>query len=132
MNGNTPYGGRPGITEAGKRSPDDVVAITPGQKRTLRRDVSRLAARTRDLLPDEYVVDGDLTEGIAGPEITVAVQPPIGNPVSAGFAPDVDTDEDGESIISDEDRDEVARGLAASAALQVKLAIGDDVTQTAR
>ena len=132
MNGNTPYGGRPGITEAGKRSPDDVVAISPGQKRTLRRDVSRLAARTRDLLPNEYVVDGDLTEGIAGPEITVAVQPPVGNPVSAGFSPDVDSTEEDESIISDEDRDEVARGLAASAALQVKLAIGDDVTQTAR
>ncbi|WP_254864580.1 DUF5811 family protein [Halovivax gelatinilyticus] len=132
MNGNTPYAGRPGTTQAGHRSVDDVEEVTPGQRRVLRRDVSRVAARTRDFLPDEYVVDSDISQGVAGPQVTVAVQPPIGHPVSAGFAPDLEPVEEADSVIDDDECDEVARGLAASAALQVKQAMGDDITPTAR
>ena len=135
MNGNNPYAGLPGVTQAGHRAAADVPEFTSGQKQTLRRDVSRLAARTREFLPDEYVVDTDVTQGVAGPHVTVAVHPPIGHPVSAGFSPDVEAEHEGAdagAIITADDRDEVARGLAASAALQVKLALGDDVTPTAR
>ncbi|WP_247730507.1 DUF5811 family protein [Halovivax limisalsi] len=132
MNGNTPYAGRPGITQAGHRAADDLDEVTPGQRRLLRRDVSRVAARTREFLPDEYVVDSDITAGVGGPQVTVAVQPPIGHPVSAGFTPDIEPVEETGSVIDDDECDEVARGLAASAALQVKQAMGNEFTPTAR
>ncbi|HKL27761.1 MAG TPA: DUF5811 family protein [Natrialbaceae archaeon] len=131
MNGNTPYAGMPGITQAGRRADDDVPELTPEQKRSLRREVATIAARTREFLPDEYAVDVDVRAGVAGPTATVAVHPPAGHPVSAGFTPEQD-DIDGGEVIPIEDRDEVARGLAASAALQVKQAVQDDVTPTAR
>ncbi|MFC4408116.1 MULTISPECIES: DUF5811 family protein [Haloarchaeobius] len=131
MNGNTPYAGLPGSTQAGKRASADVPELTAEQKRRLRADVSRIAALTREFLPDEYVVDGDISNGVGGPQATVAVQPPVGNPISAGFTPDVDEFGD-EDLIDPEDQAEVARGLAASAALQVKHAISDSVSQTAR
>ncbi|WP_435347760.1 DUF5811 family protein [Haloarchaeobius sp. HRN-SO-5] len=131
MNGNTPYAGLPGSTQAGHRASADIPELTPEQKRALRADVANIAARTREFLPDEYVVDGDVSQGISGPQATVAVQPPVGNPISAGFTPDAD-DLDEESLIAPEDQAEVARGLAASAALQVKQAISNSVTPTAR
>lgn len=132
MNGNTPYAGLPGVTQAGIRAPADIPEVTPAQKRVLRRDVSRLASRTREFLPDEYVVDSTVSHGIEGPRMNVAVQPPIGHQVTAGFSPELDRlEEAGEAITADE-RDEVARGLAASAALQVKQAMSDDLTPTAR
>ncbi len=130
MNGNTPYAGLPGETAAGQRATADVPSLSSAQKRVLSRDVSRLAARTRELLPDEYVVDAEVSTGIAGPQVTVAVCPPVGHAVSAGFTPDMD-DADEEVITADE-RSEVARGLAATAALQVKQAVSDDITQTAK
>jgi len=132
MNANTPYAGRPGTTQAGHRSADDLDEVTPVQRRALRRDVSRVAAQTRDLLPDEFVVDSDITQGVGGPQLTVAVQPPIGHPVSAGFAPDVSLVEDADTVIDDDECAEVARGLAASAAMQVKQAMGTEFTPTAR
>ncbi|MFD1647274.1 DUF5811 family protein [Haloarchaeobius litoreus] len=131
MNGNTPYAGLPGSTQAGKRASADVPELTAEQKRRLRADVSRIAALTREFLPDEYVVDGDISNGVGGPQATVAVQPPIGNPISAGFTPDVDEFDD-DDLIDPEDQAEVARGLAASAALQVKQALSGSVTPTAR
>lgn len=131
MNGNTPYAGNPGITQAGKRATADLPELTRDQKRTLRQDVSRIAARTREYLPSEYVVDSEISHGSGGPQVTVAVRPPVGHPVSAGFTPDED-DLDGEDLIAAEDRNEVARGLAASAALQVKQAMQEGVTPTAR
>ncbi|WP_435359550.1 DUF5811 family protein [Haloarchaeobius sp. DFWS5] len=131
MNGNTPYAGRPGVTQAGKRSSADVPELSTNQKRALRAEVSAIASRTREFLPDEYLVDGDVTQGVGGPQATVAVQPPVGSPVSAGFTPDID-DLEGDHLIDPDDQAEVARGLAASAALQVKLAISDSVTPTAR
>jgi hypothetical protein len=131
MNGNTPYAGMPGITQAGRRADDDRPDLSPEQKRSLRREAATIAARTREFLPNEYAVDVDVRSGATGPTATVAVHPPAGHPVSAGFTPEKE-DIDGGEVIPIEDRDEVARGLAASAALQVKQAIQNDVTPTAR
>jgi len=132
MNGNTPYAGLPGMTQAGKRATDDVPELSPAQKTALRRDVTAIAARTREFLPNEYVVDGDVHQGVGGPQARVAVKPPVGDPVSAGFAPEVeDVDLDG-PLIDDDEQAEVARGLAASAAFQVKQALQGSVTPTAR
>ncbi len=130
MNGNTPYAGLPGETGAGQRTAADVPDISRTQKRVLNRDVSRIAARTREFLPNEYVVDADVSQGITGPEVTVAVRPPVGRPVSAGFTPEL-TESPDELITADE-QDEVARGLAASAALQVKQAVSNNVTPTGK
>lgn len=104
--------------------------LTSSQRRQLRAGLANIAARTREFLPDEYVVGSEIANSRAGVRATVAVQPPAGNPVSAGFEPDFSTD--AEEAIPLEDREEVARGLAASAALQVKQALGNDVDQTAR
>lgn len=134
MNGNTPYGGLPGVTGAGKRAAADVPDLTNTQKRSLHRDVSRIAARTREYLPNEYVVDSDISHGASGPQVTVAVHPPVGHAVSAGFTPSLETElEDDSSVIDADERDEVARGLAASAAFQVKQALGNgNVTTMAK
>lgn len=119
------------MTQAGQRAPTDVPAPTPEQRRSLHRDAVRLAARTRELLPEEYLVDATVSQGVSGPEVTVAVQPPIGYTVSAGFTPELEETAD-VSVEPDEEA-EVARGLAASAALQVKQHLdNDDVTPTAR
>ncbi len=130
MNGNTPYGGLPGVTQAGQRAQSDVPTLSGEQKRVLHRDVTQIAARTRAYLPDEYIVDSDISQGVAGPRVRVAVKPPIGHPVSAGFSPTADGT--AEQMITADEQTEVARGLAASAAFQVKQAIGDSVTPTAR
>ncbi|MXR21536.1 DUF5811 family protein [Halobacterium bonnevillei] len=121
MHGNSPYSG----TEPSEPE------LTGTQRRALRDSISQIAARTRDFLPDEYVVGSEISTGSNGVQVTVAVRPPAGNPVSAGFTPEFDsvTDDD---LIPDDDREEVARGLAASAAFQVKAALGEDVPQTAR
>lgn len=104
--------------------------LTNAQRQELRAGLANIAARTREFLPNEYIVGSEIANGRAGVRATVAVQPPAGNPVSAGFEPDFSTE--AEEAIPAEDREEVARGLAASAALQVKQAIGDDFEQTAR
>lgn len=116
MHGNSPHVGM---------EPTDV-DITTTQRRALQTSISQIAAETRKYLPDEYVVGSDITQGMGGIQVTVAVQPPVGNPVSAGFTPEFDGVAD-EDLIPIEDREEVARGLAASAALQMKHALGDDV-----
>lgn len=131
MNGNNPYAGPSNVTQAGKRSDTDLPDLSSDQKRQLRRSVSQIAAATRDYLPDEYIVDADVSHSAGGPRATVAVQPPIGRPVSAGFTADLDAGEE-DALVDEDDQTEVARGLAASAALQVKLAVSDGVTQTAR
>ncbi|WP_248898116.1 DUF5811 family protein [Haloplanus halobius] len=127
MNGNTPYGGAPGVVDAGKPSTD--VELTQDQRQALQRAVSGIVSRTRSYLPDSYTVGSELSYGSNGPTATVAVRPPAGHPVSAGFTPDLD---DLESGLEADERDEVARGLAASAALQVMDAVGDGITPTAR
>ncbi|WP_122090213.1 DUF5811 family protein [Halalkalicoccus subterraneus] len=128
MNGNTPYAGLPETTNAGQQMPDELPELTADQRRTLRADLSEITRRVRAYLPDEYVVGAEVSQGQSGPEAMVAVQPPIGHPISAGFEPDLDAEE----YITENDREEVARGLAASAALQVKHAINDDISPTAR
>ncbi|ELZ03974.1 DUF5811 family protein [Natrialba asiatica] len=130
MNGNTPYAGLPGETAAGQRAAADIPDLSSSQKRLLHRDVSRIAARTREFLPNEYIVDADVSTSATGPQVTVAVRPPVGHAVSAGFTPEME--EISEEIITADERDEVARGLAASAALQVKRAVSDAVTPTAK
>ncbi|WP_066411483.1 DUF5811 family protein [Halorubrum aethiopicum] len=125
MNGNNPYAGPPGVTDAGEPAPVD---LSPEQERRLRRTVAGIVSRTESYLPDGYAVGSELSVGSDGPQATVAVNPPAGHPVTAGFTPDLDELEAG---IADSDADEVARGLAASAAIQVMDAVGD-VTPTAK
>jgi hypothetical protein len=127
MNGNTPYAGRPGVTAAGQRAAADVPELTPDQRRLLQNHVTDIVTRTRRFLPDAYAVGGGVQAGAGGPEATVAVEPPVGHPVSAGFTPDGEELDDAEF-----DADEVARGLAATAALQVKQALDGDETLAAR
>ncbi|KZN25398.1 MULTISPECIES: DUF5811 family protein [unclassified Haladaptatus] len=131
MNGNTPYAGIPDVTQAGQRASVDVEELTPKQRRLLRDSVSDIATLTRKYLPEEYIIGSQVTNSMTGPQASVSVQPPVGHIVSAGFEPERDELDD-EELIGEEERDEVARGLAASAALQVKQAIEDQVTPTAR
>ena len=131
MNGNTPYAGLPGETGAGQRAAADVPDVSRAEKRLLHRDVSRIAARTREFLPNEYIVDSEVSTGMSGPQVTVAVRPPVGHAVSAGFTPDLE-EAAAEEVITADERDEVARGLAASAALQVKQAVSNNVTPTGK
>ncbi|QLC33102.1 hypothetical protein EFA46_002385 [Halarchaeum sp. CBA1220] len=115
MNGNTPYAG-PG----GDPTNEPDAELTPEQRRALRDSLARIAAQTREYLPDEYVVGAEIGSGHDGARATVAVRPPAGNPVSAGFTPEFDEEES--DLVPADERAEVAQGLAASAALQVKQA----------
>jgi hypothetical protein len=127
VNGNTPYAGGAGTVEAGA-VPADEPELTTAQRDALRNSVALIADLTRDYLPDSYTVGSE----VAASEVTVAVRPPAGSPVSAGFRPEFDDDDDAD-LIAEHDRVEVARGLAASAALQVKRALAaDDTPRAAR
>jgi len=111
------YGNLSGGIDAGDEPP-----LSPEQRRALRRDLASVAARTRELLPGDFVVGSELRTGATGLEATIAVQPPVGSPVSAGYAPDGDDD----VSINDDEREDLAMGLAASAALQMKQAYPDN------
>lgn len=128
MNGNTPYAGQPGITDAGRRASGDIPDLSSEQRRALQAGLDTVAAQTREYLPDEYVVGAQIVAGMDGPEGTIAVQPPVGPAVSAGFDPDF---EDSEGI-TEADRNEVAQQLAASAAFQVKQAVSGAVVPVAQ
>ena len=106
MYGNSPLGGE-----------GEPVTLTSEQRESLRQDVSTVVARTRDLLPSEYIVGSELTSEDTGPRARIAVQPPRGPVVSADYAPQNDSVE-----ISDDEVDDLVHGLAASAALQAKQA----------
>ncbi|MFB6163800.1 MAG: DUF5811 family protein [Haloarculaceae archaeon] len=121
MYGNSPFAGADAGTDAD-------VTLTAEQRRSLRRDLTSVAARTREFLPDEFAVGVELSDGADGPRATVAVQPPVGSPVSAGYTPDPDA----EYTIDEAERTELAQGLAASAALQMKQAMRGDVSPTAQ
>ena len=127
MNGNNPYAGAPGVTGAGQ--PSQGRELTGDQMDSLRRVVAGIVSQTESYLPEGFAVGSELSTGPNGPLATVAVHPPVGHPVSAGFSPNADELDAG---LTDEDRDEVARGLAASAAFQVMSAVGDDITPAAR
>jgi hypothetical protein len=117
MYGNSPLGNN-----------TEKVTLTQEQRQTLRSDLARVAARTRELLPGEFVVGSEISDSEMGPRATIAVQPPVGSVVSADYRPD-----DAESAtISADERDDLAQGIAASAALQVKQVMGDDVPTTAQ
>lgn len=126
MNGNYPYAGSSGV---GANPASNGGELTAEQKRILRRAVAGIVSRTQSYLPEGYLVGSELSYGANGPMATVAVQPPAGRAVSAGFSPNV---EDLETGLTDEDRDEVAQGLAASAAIQMMQAVGDDPAPAAR
>lgn len=105
MHGNTPY--------AGSTSTD--TETTPEHRRHPRRELVDVAASTRALLSEEFVVGGEISDD-DGLEATVAVQPPAGSVVSAGL----DVGIDGET-----DVDSLARDLAAGAVLEAKHAARD-------
>jgi hypothetical protein len=110
MYGNSPIGGDA-----------EPVSLTAEERQELRRDLSTLTARMRDLLPPEFVVGSEITSDDTGPRATLAVQPPLGGVVSADYSP-----ESGDVAITDDERDDIVHSLAASAAIQVKQAMGDD------
>jgi hypothetical protein len=117
-------------TTAGNAGTDGDTVI---ENRTLRSNAKTVATQVRYLLPAEYSVTGDVTDGANGPQAFVAIQPPVGRPITADFGIEEYTDSKGAGTdIPDDERDEVAAGLAARAALQVKQAIGDGLTPTAR
>lgn len=100
--------------------------LTPEQRKVLRDGLSSVEARTRELLPGEFVVGSEITQGTNGPRATVAVQPPVGAIVSADYTPTDEVD------ISADEREDIATGLAASAALQVKGAMREHDTPAAK
>ena len=105
---------------------------TDVENRVLRSNAKTVATHVRNLLPAEYNVTGNVTESANGPQAFVAIQPPVGPAVTAGFGIEEYADPNGTNYIPDDERDEVASGLAARAALQVKQAVGDALTPTAR
>ena len=105
---------------------DSSVELTSEQRRHLRRDLSSVAARTRELLPGEFVVGSELSSDGDGPRATVAVRPPVGAPVSATCPLDSGI------AINEDEREDIAVGLAASAALQVKKSVNGSPKPTAR
>lgn len=110
MHGNSPHVG----------SAD--VDVTPERRRALRRELVDVATRTRDILADEFVVGGEISEGDGALQATVAVQPPAGSVVSAGFDSGATDDPNVESLAQD---------LAAGAVVEAKHA-ARDVEPTAR
>jgi hypothetical protein len=105
---------------------DSSVELSAEQRRHLRRDLSSVAARTRELLPGEFVVGSELSSDANGPRATVAVRPPVGAPVSATCPLDSGV------AIDEDEREDIAVGLAASAALQVKESVNSGPKPTAR
>lgn len=120
MNGNYPGSGAGVVGQS-------EVELSRGQKRELRHAVAAIVSETESYLPEGYHVGSELQDG--GPAATVAVDPPAGHPVTAGYTPDV---EELEAGLDAETQREVAQGLAASAVLQVMDAVGDGITPTAR
>jgi len=105
----------------------DAETLSPEQRRRLKDDLSQVAERTRRLLPGEFVVGSELSSGSDGPEATISVRPPVGPVVSAGYTPD-----DPDVTITEDERTDLAQGLAASAAIQVKQALANHDNPTAR
>lgn len=110
------YGNAP--VEPGSQPPE----LSREDRQALRRDLESVATATRELLPGEFIVGSEISAGANGPQATIAVQPPVGSVVSADYTPDL---EEGIAI-EDAERTDIAQGLAASAALQVKQAFPDD------
>lgn len=120
MYGNTPYAGKPSDGKSAE--------LSPAGRRALREGVFSVEKATRRYLPDEYQIGSHLGQSGDRPQVRISVKPPVGNPVSAGFTPDAADEDD---PIPVEDVEEVAQGLAASAALQVKQAMDEELPPTA-
>ncbi|MFB6308302.1 MAG: DUF5811 family protein [Haloarculaceae archaeon] len=117
MYGNSPLGNEP-----------RAVQLSAEQRQALRRDLESIVSQTRELLPASFTVGSELSSGTNGPRATIAVQPPVGRPVSAAYTPEND-----EEIGIDPDRrDDLAHDIAASAALQVKQAMARDTSPSAQ
>ena len=130
MTGNTPYAGQPTDTDAG-RLRSDVPTSRPSSAGRSGGAQTSIAARTREYLPDEYVVGSQIRAGAGGPQVTVAVRRRSATPSARGSRTRR-RPRGGRGTHPDEERDEVARGLAASAALQVKQALSDADVPVAR
>ena len=100
MHGNSPHAGPADAEPSVER------------RRAFRRELVDVAASTRALLSDEFVVGAEISGNTDGLRATVAVQPPAGSVVSAGFEPG-ETDATAESLALD---------LAAGAVLEAKRA----------
>lgn len=88
-------------------APHDAPELTSEQRRHLRAQGTAVAARTRELLSEGFVVGSELVENHDGVRATVAVRPPSGTVVSAGF-----------ELAEADDADDLARQIAAGAALE--------------
>jgi hypothetical protein len=103
MHGNSPHAGPADVEPSVER------------RRAFRRELVDVAASTRALLSDEFVVGAELSGRTDGLQATVAVRPPAGSVVSAGFEPGEDDPVD-ESLALD---------LAAGAVLEAKRAASE-------
>ncbi|MFQ3319753.1 MAG: hypothetical protein ACI8UR_001105 [Natronomonas sp.] len=110
MHGNTPHAG-----------PADIEPSSEN-RRALRRDLVDVATSTRDLLSDDFIIGAEISDNDGALHATVAVQPPAGSVVSAGFDRDDEEDADVETL---------AQELAAGAVLEAKHA-AQDVNRAAR
>jgi len=117
MYGNTSFGPQ-----------DEAVTLTPEQRKALRQDLTTVASGLREVLPGEFAIGSEITDAASGPQATIAVQPPVGSVVSANYTPEGEE----EVRISDEERTDLVHGLAASAALQVKQAMGEGAVPAAQ
>jgi hypothetical protein len=100
MHGNSPHAG-----------PVDA-RPSPDSRRAFRRELANVVASTRALLSDEFIVGAELSGNTDGVRATVAVQPPAGSVVSAGFDPGED----------DAAVETLARDLAAGAVVEARRA----------
>jgi hypothetical protein len=100
MHGNSPHAGPVDTQPSAER------------RRAFRRELADVAASTRALLSDEFVVGAELSGNTDDIRATVAVQPPTGSVVSAGFDPGAD----------DAAVESLARDLAAGAVVEAKRA----------
>lgn len=98
MHGNSPHAGPADVEPSVER------------RRALRREIADVAASTRELLSDEFIVGAEISGHTDGLRATVAVQPPAGSVVSAGFEPDGD----------DPATEGLALDLAAGAVVEAK------------
>ncbi len=112
----------------GGGQPTTVEELSAGQKDALRHAVAGIVDETQSYLPEGYQVGSELATA-SGATATVAVDPPAGHPVTAGYSPDPDELDSG---LDAEAQREVAQGLAASAVMQVMNAVGDGITPTGR
>jgi len=89
---------------------DEPTELTTDERRQLRAGGTAVAARTRELLSREFVVGTELVDSHDGVQAAVAVQPPNGTVVSAGFQLS--------ELAEDGDTDDIAQQIAAGAALE--------------